>query len=238
MIGVEIEATTGDELVRFVRALGKHRYVASRMHVVHAFAIEAAAKATADPALDEAGAWAARTLGSGVIDLASKDERLFRRASDAELAAVVDAFWAAGDRTRVARDLLRERLAAIDVDVGRETEREPFDEAREDDVFPVLVDAGWELLPIAAFDPERHKGAIQAFGDPLAFEVARFEEENAIPKVVPLHELPLLGATELLGALDADGRVRAPFVLWTEGNETYLDYLLRGVLRAAKLTTD
>jgi hypothetical protein len=236
MIGHEIQATDGDELVRFVRALGKHRYVAGRLHVIHAFAIEAAANATADPALDEAAAWAARTLGSGVIDLASKDERLFRRASDAELASVLDAFWAAGARTTIARDALRVRLEAIDVDVAREAERAPFDEDREDDVFPVLVDAGWELLPIASFDPDRHKGAIQAFGDQLAFDVARFEEENAVPRTVPLHELPLLGATELLAALDEDGLVRAPFVLWTEGNETYLDYLLRGVLRAAKLT--
>lgn len=238
MIGHEIEARTGDELVRFVRALGKHRYVAGRLHVIHAFAIEAASRATADPALDEAAAWAARVLGSGVVDLASKDERLFRRASDSELASVVDAFWAAGERANVARETLRGRLAEIDVDLARETEREPFDEGREDDVFPVLVDAGWELLPIAAFDPERHKGAIQAFGDQLAFDVARFEEENAIPKVVPLHELPLLGATELLAAFDEEGRARAPFVLWTEGSETYLDYLLRGVLRAAKLPSD
>jgi hypothetical protein len=40
---------------------------------------------------------------------------------------------------------------------------------------------------------------------------------------------------ELLAALDDDGEVRAPFVLWTSGNETYVDYVLRGVLRAAKL---
>lgn len=236
MIGCEIEAHTGDELVRFVRALGKHRYVAGRLHVVHAFAIEAAARATADPALDEAAAWAARVLGSGVVDLASKDERLFRRASDAELVAVLDAFWAAGERAVIARETLRARLSAIDVDLAAETARDPFDEAREDDVFPVLIDAGWELLAIADFDAERHKGAIQAFGDQLAFEVARFEEENAVPKVVPLHELPLLGATELLAAFDDAGETRAPFVLWTEGNATYLDYLLRGVLRAAKLS--
>lgn len=234
MIGHEIQAGTGEELVRVVRALGRHRYVSSRLHLVHAFAIEAAALATADPALEEASAWAARVTG-GVVDLASKDERLYRRATDAELAGVLDAFWAAGARSIVARDRLRERLVSIEVDVAHEADLAPFDEGREDDVFPVLVDAGWELVPIAALDRERHKGAISAFADDLAFDVARFEEENAVPPIVPLHELPVLGATELLAALDEEGAVRAPFVLWTQGNETYLDYVLRGVLRAAKL---
>lgn len=238
MRGVEIPAETGEEIVRFVRALGKHRYVASRLHLVHAFAVEAAARATADPALDDAGAWAERATSSGVVDLASKDPRLFRRATDAELIAVLDAFWAAGERSAVARETLSVRLRSIDVHADAEAAREPFDEAREEDVFPALIDAGWELVPIAALDPERHKGAIQAFGDALAFDVARFEEESAVPPIVPLHELPVLGATELCGALDAEGRARAPFVLWTEGHATYLDYLLRGVLRAAKLPSE
>lgn len=235
MFGFELEGVTGEGLVRFVRALGRHRYVDGRLHAVHAFAVEAAHAATADPALDDAAAWAKRVTG-GPIDLATKDERLFRKASDAELIAVLDAFWAAGDRRTVARDALRARLASIDVDVDAECARIPFDEAREDDVFPVLVDAGWELLPIRSFDPERHKGAIDAFGDAIGYESAKFEEENAIPPLVHLHELPMLGPTELLAALDAEtDEVRASFVLWQAGNETYLDYLLRGVLRAAKL---
>jgi hypothetical protein len=235
VIGHEIEDITGEELVRVVRALGKHRYVAARLHLVHAFAVEAAAAATADPALDEAAGWARRVTGSGVVDLASKDERLYRRASDAELVGVLDAFWAAGERSEVARAHLARRLEEIDVDVAREQDAAPFDEGREDDVFPVLVDAGWELIPMTSFDPERHRGAIDAFGDALSFESARFEEESAIPALVTLHELPALGATELLSALDGEGRTRAPFVLWAEGNETYLDSVLRGVLRAAKL---
>jgi hypothetical protein len=236
MFGHELDDITGEGLVRFVRALGKHRYVDSRLHVVHAFAVEAAHAATADPALDDAAAWAKRVF-SGAIDLATKDERLFRKATDAELVAVLDAFWSAGERRAVAQDKLRARLAAIDVDVAGECAHLPFDEDREDDVFPVLVDAGWELVPIARFDREKHRGAIDAFGDEVGFAGATFEEENAIPPLVHLHELPVLGATELLAALDADtGKLRAPFVLWQAGNETYLDYLMRGVMRSAKLT--
>jgi hypothetical protein len=229
MIGHEIDARDGEELVRFVRSLGLHRYVAGRLHLVHAFAVEAAGDA---PALAEAKAWAEGVLGDPEIDRGSKDERLLRRATDAELVAVLAAFWTPADGR--AHERLRARLGEIGADTGA-ADALPFDEDREDDLFPVLVDAGWELWPLASLDPERHQGAIAAFGDALAWDVARFEEENAVPVPTSLHELPAMGATELLSAFDAEGAPRAPFVLWASGNETYLDYVLRGVLRAAKI---
>jgi hypothetical protein len=233
VIGHEIDARNGDELVRFVRALGQHRYVASRLHLVHAFAIEAAGLA-GDPALAEARAWAEEVLADPEIDRASKDERLHRRATDAELCAVLAAFWMPGPQRESAAITLALRLAEIGVEPPGEA-AVPFDEDTEEDVFPVLVDAGWELLTLRALDPERHRGAINAFGDALAFDVAKFEEESAVPETVTLHELPALGPTELLMTLDADGDVRVPFVLWTSGHETYVGYVLRGVLKAAKL---
>jgi hypothetical protein len=244
VIGREIEAATGAELVRLVRALGQHRYVASRLHLVHAFAIEAACAAIAEEpadaaapavaALGEAKAWAAKVLGDTAIDRASKDERLYRRVTDAELVAVLAAFWNDGACRERASLGLAELLVAIGAEPP-DLDALPFDESSEDDMFPVLVDAGWELLPLSSLDPERHKGALAAFEDALTFDVAKFEEENAVPPPVTLHELPALGALELLAALDADGAARAPFVLWTSGNETYVDYVLRGILKAAKI---
>ncbi|MEA2753380.1 MAG: hypothetical protein QOI41_7523 [Myxococcales bacterium] len=238
MNGHEVEAANGEQLVRFVRALGQHRYVASRLHLVHAFAIEAACGAyDATPAaLAEAKAWAAGVLGDAEIDRGSKDERLYRRVTDAELVAVLGAFWSAGE----ARERASLALAARLVEIGAEPpdlDAIPFDESSEDEMFPVLVDAGWELLPLSALDAERHKGAMAAFDDDdgLSFEVAKFEEENAIPPPVTLHELPALGALELLAAFDDEGAARAPFVLWTSGHETYVDYVLRGVLKVAKI---
>lgn len=236
MIGHELELCTGPELVRFVRALGQHRYVGSRLHLLHAFAVDAAAGDAPGPAIATAAGWARRALGSGVIELDSKDERLYRRATDAEVVAVLEAFWGAPDGStpasslEAARERLREHLRSIRVEVA--PEQLPFDEAVEEAIFPVLIDAGWELLPLAHLDLDRHKGAIQSFDD---FEVARFEEESAIPAIATLHELPVLGAVELLQAFDETGLTRAPFVLWQQGHETYLDYVLRGVLRAAKL---
>ena len=232
MIGHEIEAQNGEELTRFVRALGQHRYVASRCHHVHAFAIEAAGIA-GDPALGEARAWAEQVLADPAIDRSSKDERLFRRATDAELVAVLGAFWMPGPQRESAAVTLAMRLAEIGA-APPDAAAVPFDEEHEEDMFPVLVDAGWELLTLRALDPERHRGAIAAYGDALAFDVAKFEEENAVPEAVTLHELPAIGATELLMALDEEG-VRAPFVLWTAGHETYVDYVLRGILKVAKI---
>lgn len=233
MIGHEIDAKSGEELVRFVRALGQHRYVSSRLHLVHAFAVEAAC-VSEDPGLAEARAWAEAVLADPEIDPASKDERLYRRVTDAELVAVLGAFWTPGEQRERAALALALRLAEIDI-APPDPSVLPFDEEAEEDMFPILVDAGWELLSLRALDPERHKGAMGAFGDALSFDVAKFEEENAVPETVTLHELPALGAMELLDALDADGELRAPFVLWTGGNEAYVDYVLRGVLKAAKL---
>lgn len=239
MIGHEIDAGSGEALVRFVRALGQHRYVTSRLHLVHAFAVEAACASSEleaeDPALAEAKAWATAVLADPSVDRASKDERLHRKATDAELVAVLTAFWSAGERRERASLALAERLVEIGAPPP-DLDALPFDESSEEEMFPLLVDAGWELLPLAQLDAERHKGAIGAFDDALAFDVAKFEEESAVPPLVTLHELPALGAVELLAATDGDGELRVPFVLWTSGNETYVDYVLRGVMKAAKIT--
>jgi hypothetical protein len=237
MQGHEIEVPDGATLVKVVRALGKHRYVATRMHLLHAFAIEAASAYAIDPALGVARAWAEAVMRDPAIDRGSRDERLYRRSSEAELVATLDAFWANASARAEVHARLLDHLATIGVDPA-ENGRLPFDEAHEDDVFPILIDAGWELLPLASLDPERHKGAIAAFGDALAWEVARFEEQNEVPSPVYLHELPVLGAVELLAAVDDALAVTAPFVVWASGPETYLDYVLRGVTKVAGIARE
>ena len=125
------------------------------------------------------GAGDARLGGDG-LDLGSRDERLWRRCSDAELAAVLEAFWTPGARSRaVARGALRRRLDRHDLAVS--PRRRSSTKRVEDAIHPLTLDAGWELLPLGELDPERHKGAIAAFGDALAFESACFEEETAVP---------------------------------------------------------
>ncbi len=204
----ELPVDSAAAALRVIRALGKHRYVAGRMHFVHALA--------ACDVLD----WAHEVIADDTIDKASRDERLVRRVTDEELGAVLARFWSE-ETGAEACDALLERLERFEVEVVA-----PEDD--EEGVFPLLVDAGWELLPLAELDAERHRGAIEAFGELIHYDVAKFEEQEHLPPVVHLQELPAIGAAELIRGLD-------PFGLWLSGNETYQDYVIRGVLRAAKL---
>jgi hypothetical protein len=231
MIAVELPAADVEALLRGVRALGAHRYVAGRMHMVHAFAIASAHVAAGPPELTEATAWAEGVLGDESIDAASRDERLVRRCTDAELGAVLGAFLRPESAPHAADELL-DWLERTELPVPS---AEAFDPAAEEDIHPLLVDAGWELLPLAALDKERHKGAIQWFGEPILFEAARFEEESCIPKVAHLQELPALGPLELLRWADDTGALEESLTVWLEGNPKYHEYVLAGVQRAAKL---
>lgn len=229
MIGIELPAYRVDEVVRVVRALGSHRYVAGRLHLVHAFVF---ASLPAVAALEEARTWAAGVLQDPAIDASSRDERLWRRSSDAEVAAALEAFWTPGAASEAARQELTDWLERAELPIA---EAAPFDESVEEDIHPLLIDAGWELIALASLDPERHKGAIAWFGEPIAFETAVFDEECAIPPVTYLQELPAIGPVELLRGTSEEGELVEPLTLWTEGNEAYHAYLLAGVKRAAKL---
>jgi hypothetical protein len=231
MIAIELGVSRVDEALRVVRALGAHRYVAGRLHLIHAFAF-AAMPDEPSGALAEATGWANALLSDGLVDPGSRDESLWRRGSDAELAAVLDAFWAPEARSRSTREALRALLARHGLTMP---DQAPFDESVEFDIHPLLIDAGWELLPLSRLDPARHAGAIGAFADPLAFESASFEEVTAIPPPTHLYELPALGPSELLRGANDDGALAQPLVVWAQGNDTYLDYVIRGVRRAAKL---
>jgi hypothetical protein len=225
----ELSIPNGEAAARVVRALGQHRYVGGRLHLVHAFAFCAL---DASPELAAAAAWARAVMADASIDKASRDERLFRRSSEVEIAHVLGAFWGTGPVRERAHARLREHLWAAEIALP---EHAPFDEAREDETFPVLVDAGWELLPLCSLDPERHRGAIQEFGEPILWDAAVFEEQSRADPAPYLQELPALGAAELLAGAGEDGALVAPLPVWTSGPEPYHAYVLRGVLRAAKL---
>lgn len=237
MIARPLPARTGEEAMRVIRALGMHRYVSGRLHAVHALVFDALG--VADPAtsdapnpLADAVRWARATLEDSTIEADSKDPRLYRHASAEELLAVLTGFWVPGPRA----DRCHERLLEQADDLGLDLPSHgPFDEAVEDDMHPLLVDAGWELVSLAQLDPVRHRGVIEAYGEPVLFEAARFEEVNAIPPAISLQELPALGLVELLRGVDGEGNLVEPLVLWTDGDDVYQDYLLRGVLKAAKL---
>ena len=174
---------------------------------------------------------------AAVLAVGSRDERLWRKASEDEVGALLEVYWAsdADAGARAVKERLAAALAAIDATV----DLAPFDEdVDEGGIFPVLIDCGWELHPLGALEEERHKGAIDSFGDPFTFLVARFEEtakgDGGEPPVY-LQELTALGPAELLRGVDKEGRLVATLTLWNEGPEPYLDYVLRGALKSAKL---
>jgi|GEM_PF-1128426 len=240
--GIEIdEILLPIHAVRFLRALGSHRYIKGAMHDVHAFAY---ASCDEQPELSEARTWALAVLADPTIDRASRDPALLRRSTTKEACAALEQFWTtdAEQRNRVCARL--ERLLDS-ISVARSAEAPIFDEKAEESVFPALFDIGFELLRLAELDPERHKGVRDAYDkelvdlggeDNLGYISARFEEENAVPeRPAYTQEAPLLGPQEILFPTDEDGALRAPFVLWCEAEEVYHDYLVRGCLKAAKL---
>ncbi|HLK38503.1 MAG TPA: hypothetical protein VKU41_17190, partial [Polyangiaceae bacterium] len=213
MIAFDLGATRVDEALRVVRALGAHRYVASSLHLVHAFAFAAADASAVEEVLGPGGRWARAILDDPSVDASSRDERLWRRSSAAEVVALLGAFWTPGPAAQAARSRLREMLDRHDMETA---DGAPFDESAEDDLHPLAIDAGWELLPLARLDAERHRGVIAAYGEPILFESARFEEETAHPAPLYLCELPAVGPVELLRGVDDEGRLAAPLVAWVD----------------------
>jgi hypothetical protein len=238
VIGVELPVTTGVEAARLIGALGRHRYVTGRAHLVHALVYRALGDELDEGLmgrLAEGRAWADRALGSGVIAVGSRDERLWRKATEDEVGALLEVYWATAPGGRAAKGRLASALAGIDATV----DLTPFDEdVDEGGIFPILIDCGWELHPLGALIEERHKGAIDSFGDPFSFLVAKFEEvargDGGEPPVY-LQELTALGPAELLRGVDDDGHLVATLTLWNQGPEPYLDYVLRGALKSARL---
>ena len=170
MLARHLPGTTGAEAIRVVRALGAHRYVAGRLHLIHALAFDALSVANA-PHLSDACAWARAMLDDPTLELESKDPRLYRSASAEEICGVLEGFWVPTPMADEAHDRLLERFHEIGLDVPLHA---PFDEAVEGEMHPVLIDAGWELLPLSSLDPVRHQGAILAFDEPILYESARF----------------------------------------------------------------
>jgi hypothetical protein len=233
LVALDLPPLSPAAAVRLVRALGGNRYVKARHHLVHAFVL--AACEPVEP-LVEACAWARAVLDDPTIDRDSKDPRLVREVSDKELCAAIAAFWdedAIAGRTNAPR-----RLAAMLAAIGVEPTDTPlFDESAEEDMYPVLIDAGFELLRVGELDGERHKGLLESY-EPLELRSEIFEEESAIPPREYLVELPLLGVNELLRPVDEWGDMRDPLVVWSSLPGAYDDYLFRGILKAAKVTAD
>lgn len=214
---------SGSDVVRLVRTLGRHRYLAGSSHFIHPAVLRAVPPR---PELEAAQAWA---RGESSRLAATGPEPMWR-GGDGELVAVLEAFWVDEGRADTGSRLAAELRA-----LGFEPERAmPFDESLEAIMTPRLVDAGWEWLAVRELDVGHHAGARGALGgDEIVARLAAIEAAGL--GETPLCELPLLGASELLGGVDGDGALAPGFVVWVDGPPEYVGYVVRGACRAAKL---
>lgn len=221
MLAWSFAARMVDEVARLLRALGKNRYVREVDHRVH-WAVDAALVDL--PAFAEhAHAFEARRRNEPDLELGSRDPRLWRPASVDEVIAVLTAFWGPGEEADARAERLADALLAAGIEVP---EREPFEADPDEPPFPELVLLDWVYFAVDELDAEQHAGALaalEAAGEPV--------EAPSEPVYV---EGPSIGPAELTlgaphGVLDDD------LLVWADGPYAYVDYVLRGASKAAKL---
>lgn len=220
MLAWSFDARTAEEVGRLVRTLGKHRYVQEVDHRIH-WAIDATLREL-PPFRAHAEAFDARRAREPSLELASRDPSLWRPATADEIALVFEAFWTPGDdAARYAERLLR---TLSDLGLPPVTHA-PFACPPDEPPHPELVLLDWVLLPVDDLDPTRHQGALDAMED---------SGDEAVPGQPIYQEGPILAAPELtLGA--PNGVLASEFFVWADGPYTYVDYVLRGAAKAAKI---
>ena len=198
-----------------VRALGAHRYVAGRLHLAHAFAVAAVADDAAG-VLAEARAWALRDARArrAASTSASRDERLWRRCSDAELAAVLDAYWTPGDavaggpRRAPRRCLDRHGLAVRRARGLRRVGRGRDPPAARS----TPAGSSWRSREL---DPERHRGAIAAVRRRPRVRVGALRGGDRHPSAAaPLRAPGPRARPSCSRVRGDDGTLAAPLVVW------------------------
>ena len=220
MLAWSFSARTAEEVAALLRALGRHRYLREATYALHWTVDEALAflPTFAEPA----AAFRARRAALRDLDVTSRDPSLWRALTLEDLIAALSVFWSPGPHA----DLARSRLGAIWQECEFERpEHAPFEGDPEEVPHPELVWIDWELWSIDALDSERHAGAL------AALESAGEEVDVSAPVYA---EPSSIGYPELaLGA--PNGVFARDFWVWCDGDYSYVDYVFRGVARAAKL---
>lgn len=220
MLGWSFAARTADEVGRLVRSLGKHRYVREADLRLH-WSVDRALE-TLPRFAEPARAFRALQASDPELDPRSRDPRLWRSASADDVAEVLEVFWTPGVEAAVFAAALVSVMEKLELPAP---EHEPFASTDADPPHPELVLLDWVLLPVDELDAERHAGALAALED-------SGEEVDASAPVY--QEGPTLALPELVvGA--TNGVLADDFVIWADGPYAYVDYVLRGVAKAAKL---
>ena len=220
MLAWSFSARTTEEVAALLRALGRHRYIREVDHALH-FTIDEALSDHPSFAA-KAAAFRERRAREPSLDVTSRDPSLWRYADTEEIIEVLTLFWTEGrDRERATA-----RLAQILAESGLGlASHPPFGAHPEEPPHPELILLDWELFPIDELDSERHAGALRAL------ELAG-EECNVSAPVY--QESASIAYPELVDGAPR-GVLRDDFRVWSDGDYSYVDYVFRGVAKAARL---
>ena len=220
MLAWSFSARTLDEVAALLRMMGRHRYVRETSHAIHW---------TLDHALSHrpvfaarAAAFQARRTREPGLDVTSRDPSLWVYADTEVVIEALTVFWTKGDESAGAIRRLRTILEETELGLAS---HEPFCADPEEPPHPELILLDWELFPIDELDPERHEGALRALelaGDEVNVSAPVYQEGVTIA-------YPELARGAPQGVLPAD------FLVWSDGAYSYVDYVFRGVAKAAKL---
>lgn len=221
MQGWSFAARLPDEVARVLRALGKNRYVREVDHRLH-WAVDAALVDLPGHA-EHARRFEARRAAEPGLEPGSRDPSLWRPATADEIASALAAFWTPGPELEARRQRLLDALVDAGVAIP---EHEPFATDPEEPPFPELVLCDWVYLAVDELDADQHAGALGALeelGEPI--------ETPSDPVYV---EGPSIGPVELLDGAPR-GVLGEGWLVWADGPYGYVDYVFRGVSRAARL---
>lgn len=220
MLAWTFSARTLDEVAALLRAMGRHRYVREADHALHWSVDEALSDRP--PFSQRAASFRERRGREPGLDPASREPSLWKYADTEVVIEALAAFWNEGDHAEGARERLRRALEGADLELGSHA---PFKSNPEEPPHPELILLDWEFFPIDELDIERHSGALRAL------ELAGEEVNVSAPVYVEgvCIAYPELGRGAPRGVLPTE------FLVWSDGDYSYVDYVFRGVAKAARL---
>jgi hypothetical protein len=220
MLAWTFSARTLDEVAALLRAMGRHRYVREADHGLHWSVDETLSDR---PPFDaRAAQFRDRRTKERDLDPGSRDPSLWTYADTEVVIEALTAFWSPGEPGDRARSRLGELLTSAEIELAT---HEPFQSNPEEPPHPELILLDWEFFPIDELDPERHSGAVRAI------EIAGEHVNASAPVYV---EGACIAYPELARGAPR-GLLPADFMVWCDGDYSYVDYVFRGVAKAARL---
>ena len=220
MLAWSFSARTLDEVAALLRAMGRHRYVRETTHAIHWTVDQALSDRP--PFAGRAAAFQARRTREVELDVTSRDPSLWVYADTEVVIEALAVFWTKSDESERAKERLRKILQQSELGLATHP---PFGADPEEPPHPELILLDWEFFPIDELDPERHEGALRAL------EIAA-EEVNVS---APVYEEGVCLAYPELVHGAPQGVLPTDFLIWSDGAYSYVDYVFRGVAKAARL---